>query len=36
MKVKRCKHCGKPVSITVANLGYCKKCIKLAREHKDD
>lgn len=29
---KRCKGCGRPVSQTVGNCGYCKKCIAKARE----
>ena len=33
-KPKVCKGCGRPVSETVGGLGYCKKCIKLAREEQ--
>lgn len=31
-KPKKCKGCGRPVGVTVGNSGYCKKCIKKARE----
>jgi len=34
MKPKNCKHCGRPVSITVYNLGYCRKCIAKAKEEQ--
>ena len=30
-KPKVCKGCKRPVSITIQNLGYCKKCIAKAR-----
>ena len=34
MKPKRCKHCDRPVYKTISNLGYCRKCIALAREQQ--
>ena len=33
-KPKVCKGCGKPVSETVGDCGYCKKCIEKAREEQ--
>ena len=36
MKHKVCKHCGRPVYITVYNLGYCKKCIALAKKQEQE
>lgn len=33
MSIKVCSHCGRPVRETVGKSGYCKKCIKLAREN---
>lgn len=33
---KRCKNCGKPVRETVGNSGYCKKCIALAKDARDE
>lgn len=34
MKPKKCKHCGRLVSIAVYNLGYCKKCIAEAKKEQ--
>lgn len=36
MKPKKCKHCKCPVGKTIGNLGYCKKCIELARQAQSD
>lgn len=33
---KFCKYCGKPVSETAGNSGYCKECIELAKEVKQN
>jgi len=35
-KLKVCRHCGRPVRETVGNAGYCKKCIELAKEVRND
>ena len=29
---KKCKHCGRPVGVTIGNLGYCKKCLEEAKK----
>lgn len=29
---QKCKGCGKPVSKTIQDLGYCKACIEQARK----
>ena len=33
-KPNPCKHCKRPVRVTQGNLGYCKKCIRLALQEQ--
>lgn len=34
--VRRCKHCKRPVRKMQGELGYCKKCIRLAQQEQGD
>ena len=36
MKPRSCKHCKKPVRVTIGGLGYCKTCLNKARERNQE